>query len=310
MSTSAGKPSADKRSSRDERRQRAKLWTLLVLAIAIGIAAALVAFALLIGAIEPRHHGKPNSLGQAIALVACLSVLLLFSRAVIVIEHRLRRHGPEAQALDAAHTARVQGNPSRGVLRRRRHHFGPLGTMVFCLVEFSATAAFVILTISSHSQDARSSFVQHHGTKAGGVVRSIDNRTICDPDPRGAHTCFPSAGITVSLTAATDRVRTTTVHHAGPSHVHIGERISVLLDPRQPGYAELPGAPYRRAGGWILVSLIAALFAALACVEARSLARALALRRRHRRRSPTSLRPVARSTREPSRKQGGSGAHR
>jgi len=55
----------------------------------------------------------------------------------------------------------------------------------------------------------------------------------------------------------------------------------VLVDPQQPGYAELPGSMFENRWSWILLLLLGVLFAWLAIVEGRVLRRLLTHRREH-----------------------------
>jgi hypothetical protein len=76
-------------------------------------------------------------------------------------------------------------------------------------------------------------------------------------------------------------VSTTTVHYHARSYLASGERVSVLVDPRHPAYAELPGYPFTKSSDWIPAGLFALIMAALAAYDAVLLARQLSHRRRH-----------------------------
>ena len=262
-------------------RQKAMLGALLW-ALAVAIAAALFGLNVLLERINSQHRGVPTLL-QAGGEVMCLTVLVIFARRIIEIEHHLRGQRPEARALDAAHAARRQYHGPGRARRRRRGRFAPLAITLFFLLESGAAIGFVVLAISSHAADARSDDVQHHGIRTSGTVRLVKSNQICNPDPRSVNLpCLSSANVRVALTSPKDGVGTTTVHESGASDLRAGDRISVLLDPRQPDYAELPGRPYRGPDGWLAVAFIAAFFLVLACLEGRSLARVLTLRSRHR----------------------------
>lgn len=78
------------------------------------------------------------------------------------------------------------------------------------------------------------------------------------------------------------------VHYRGYSNLYYGERVRVLVDPKQPGYAELPGSTFRDGWSWIILVIFALLSAWLAAAEGRALRRLLVHRREHRA-SPAGL---------------------
>jgi hypothetical protein len=81
---------------------------------------------------------------------------------------------------------------------------------------------------------------------------------------------------------------TTTVSYPNRTHLAAGDSATVLVDPQQLGYAELPGHPNTTAGQWALGFALAVVFALLAVWDARSLRRAIAMRRRLRAQTSTA----------------------
>jgi hypothetical protein len=151
--------------------------------------------------------------------------------------------------------------------------------MVFLFVELAVVATFVSLAIDSRSAGSRSSFVQRHGISARAIVEKVTNHPNCEY-PRNSSQCFPRADVVLRLTPALDTVQKTTVDYPGASQLHANEKVTVLVDPRDHRYAELPGAPSEDSAGWIELLVLAAIFAAIAVPQARSVARSVIRRRR------------------------------
>ena len=78
------------------------------------------------------------------------------------------------------------------------------------------------------------------------------------------------AKLTVNLQTSIAGTSTTTVYAPEPSTLVPGAVITVLVDPRDPRYAELPGKPLELGGGWIVLLgfLVLVLLGDVACVSA------------------------------------------
>ena len=77
----------------------------------------------------------------------------------------------------------------------------------------------------------------------------------------------------------TDGTSATVVHYPGYSNLSDGQRITVLVDPKQPDYAELPGDTFVGAWSWIIFVLLGIGCGSLAYLDARQLRVLLAHRR-------------------------------
>jgi hypothetical protein len=131
------------------------------------------------------------------------------------------------------------------------------------------TIAFIADAFVVHSQAQRSALVQQRGIATSGTVQSVDNTRQCSK----WLTCSYTAAFPVRLSLPVHGASTTTVHYRGYAHLLAGEQVTVLVDPQQVAYAELPGSPFTRSSDWI-GGLVAAIVFALAAVFA-----VLALRR-------------------------------
>jgi hypothetical protein len=259
---------------------RLRLWILLVLSVVAGLLAVGFAFAFIT---TPQRQPGALAVGQVAGTVISVAFLVLFARTAAELEHRLRRPRPEAQELDAAHTARADARSSQLVFRRHRHRFSPGVMASFCAFTTITAIAVTGMAIDSQSLDSRSAFVQSQGMRMTGIVEAVHNHQYCQAIAGGAgrSACIPRADIQVKLPVPIHGVPTTVAYYPYLSFLRRGQRVSVLVDPRQPGYAELPGHRYRGAGGWLIFAVIAALLALLALAEARALAHVLAVRGRH-----------------------------
>lgn len=261
------------------------LWALFGLSAAICLAAGGALLAFLTGEFDPAPRPGAASIGQVLGTAISLCVLVASARVTAELEHRLRSQRPEAQALEAAHSAR------QARLRRHHHRFSPATMALTCLLFTCVAVALVALGIDSQASDARSAMVQGRGTRVAGIVQAVHNHQYCQAVAGGAGTsaCIPRAEIVVRLDRPVGGVRTTTAHYPYLSFLRVGQAVTVLVDPRQPTYAELPGHRYRGAGGWILFAAAAGLLGLLALREGRALAQVLALRAQHRPRQVDDL---------------------
>lgn len=258
----------------------------LLVAVALVVLFGLVSIGFLANAVGAHLHHGASRAGQAVSAVVCLGLLFLSSRWAVHVEHRLRHHQPVAQAFNAKHvaagpragptrTGSTRSRPTRPV-RSRRRDYAPATSAAFLLLFLAVVVACTVLGISVHSDAARTSYVQHHGIRANGTIDSVVNTEHCS---KGG--CHYTSAILVTLSPAVDGVHTTVVHYPDSLHASRGEQFTVLVDPKQPDYAEFPGAPFE-TGTWILLAIIAVFFAALAVLDGLVLRHELTHRREHR----------------------------
>lgn len=101
--------------------------------------------------------------------------------------------------------------------------------------------------------------------------------------PAAGGSCDWSAAILVAFPSRVDGVTRTIAHYQAFSKLIQGAPTTVLVDPKQPGYAELPGAPFQKTDSWIIPVVPGVLFAALAALNLLALRQQLAHQRAHRR---------------------------
>jgi TRAP-type C4-dicarboxylate transport system permease small subunit len=129
----------------------------------------------------------------------------------------------------------------------RRSLAAPIMTSLALLMYLGVVAGFAAYAVNMYAQAALSSYVQHHGVhRTGGIVRvqNIEHQ-LSKTGPSY------SAQITVALAPPINGHSTTVVHDPHGSNLIAGEGLEILVDPQQPGYAELPGQPFGQNSQWI-----------------------------------------------------------
>ena len=102
-----------------------------------------------------------------------------------------------------------------------------------------------VFSAQEHGDAARTSYTQAHGVRLAGQV--ISARTSPGDAPNQ-----PTSALTVRLSRPVNGHDTTTVHIQGAPTHSPGAPVTVVVDPQDPGYAELPGAPYASGGQWVI----------------------------------------------------------
>jgi hypothetical protein len=124
---------------------------------------------------------------------------------------------------------------------------------------------------------SKSAYTQAHGVSRAATVISVTSN--------GSKS--GSEDVAVSLADPADGQQTTTVHVPSTQSFPAGAKVQILIDPQDPGYAELPGQRYTTAStAWGTAAafwLIAALLMLLMIPAARSWGR-----QRRRRASPSA----------------------
>jgi hypothetical protein len=109
------------------------------------------------------------------------------------------------------------------------------------VIMIAGGGALIFLSAQEYGDAARSSYTQAHGARQAARVISEDTTGT------GKH---PTSALAVRLSGSVNGHDTTTVHIQGAPTYSPGAPVTVVVDPRDPGYAELPGAPYTSSGSW------------------------------------------------------------
>jgi hypothetical protein len=107
----------------------------------------------------------------------------------------------------------------------------------------------IFYAVQEHGNVAQSSYTQEHGVRQ--AARVISERTSPGDDPK-----HPTSALVVRLSRPVNGHDTTTVHIQGAPAYPPGASVTVDVDPQDPGYAELPGAPYSTSTQfWIALAI-------------------------------------------------------
>lgn len=133
----------------------------------------------------------------------------------------------------------------------RRHR--AVSDAVLGLVAASFGIVLVFAAFSGRAQVAESSFTQANGVRERATVTRV--HTVPSYSQYG---CCAATYLTVTLPTPV-RGRTSTVANLSYIADYIsGQAVVVLVDPKDPGYAELPGRPYAVEFQFVVTGLLAA----------------------------------------------------
>ncbi len=228
--------------------------------VVASLIAAFMALALLGFVIEASSshiaHNNTSRGSQVGAAIFCVVILLLAMAWAWRAEHRLRHAvgHPVARALEARAT-NPPPTPVRRALYRQRHHYGPVALFCFTVLFGLFGFGMLVNAISKISDASRTSYVQHHGVLTTGTVENVNNNESC-----GRGGCTYTAEIAVTLATPVGGTTQSIVHYPDYSNLTIGDQVEVLVDPKQPGYSELPGHPDVQTIDWIMAFFMAAFF--------------------------------------------------
>jgi Protein of unknown function (DUF3592) len=128
-----------------------------------------------------------------------------------------------------------------GIIRGRRVSWSTAGLLAMTLLLFIGVV-FLVLSFTQRSSAARSGLVQAHGVRREAVIVSVDNIAHSGDSP-GNHGTTYTAQVLVRLANPVDGQAQTTVHVPDFEAGRPGGTLTVLVDPDDPSYAELPGLP-------------------------------------------------------------------
>jgi hypothetical protein len=118
--------------------------------------------------------------------------------------------------------------------------------LLFLIVGPGLGTALIVVSVLEHGDVARTSYTQAHGARRAARVISEDVGT-------GKN---PTSALTVGLSESVNGRDTTTVHIQGAPAYSPGATVTVVVDPQNPGYAELPGSPYTSSRQWVIPLVI------------------------------------------------------
>jgi hypothetical protein len=230
------------------------------------VAALLAATACFVGcATEVSALGSGHTTPAAVLIGAAAGFAagaVVLVRVAIRLEHRFRSAGPPARS--AGPPARSAGAPAQAVgpasraapsaVRRataRHPRNSPVTRIAGIVIIIGAGVTLTTIAVQLHSQAALSSYTQQHGLARHAtveVVHPVSHDT--------SHDSWTTYDYDVALAAPAGPASRTVAHDPTRDFQRFsqGDKISVLVDPRQPGYAELPGIPVE-SSWWFTVPL-------------------------------------------------------
>ncbi len=135
--------------------------------------------------------------------------------------------------------------------------------------------------VVTHGEGIRSSRVQHQGIRRTATIIAAQNHY---HSSRGGG--YYTADITVTFSPPVQGQTITVVRFPGRFDAFPGQTQTILIDPKNAGYAEIPGSPSTQSWTWILLLVFAVLFGVLDALLIREF-----LKLRRHRRSVTTMAP-------------------
>jgi hypothetical protein len=219
------------------------------------VAALLAATACFVGCVAEisalgREHDAPAAALIATAAGFAVAAAVLV-RVAIRLEHRFR-------------SARSAARPTPSAVARtrvRRPANSPATRIAGIAIIIGAIVALATLAAGLHSQAVRSSYTQHHG-----LVRNAAVEAVHPVSHDTSHDSWTTYDYDVALAVPAGTVTRTVAHDPTRDSQRFdrGDTISVLVDPQQTDYAELPGIPVESSWWFAAPLTLAVVFLALA----------------------------------------------
>ncbi len=219
----------------------------IVLTAALGVLLALFGLAAVIGNLTAGGR----SWGGAIVELGILAVgVLLVVHAVR--RDRQRRHGVYSQA--------APGITSRRGRRRPAVH-SPILPAIFTLALTGIAIASVVNAFQLHGQSDTSAYTQSSGLRRDALVFAVHNF-----EHQDRTSTWYTAEITAILAQPVAGHVATTIYVPYGVSVRAGQLVRVLVDPKQPGHSEFPGARYITTTDWLTPVAVAVVCLGLAAL--------------------------------------------
>jgi membrane protein implicated in regulation of membrane protease activity len=220
----------------------------VALTATLGLILSVVGLLLIVGSLA-AGTGR-NWDGAAIAL-AILAVGVLFLSEALRRDRR-RRHGLYQAA---------RADSSGQQIGRRPLMHSPIVLGVSTVIMTGLAIAAIVSAVQLHSQSGVSAYTQSTGLRRDALVSAV--RTI---EHQNRSSTWYTAEISAVLAQPVAGHLTTTLWVPYSVSAKRGQLIQVLVDPRQPSYSEIPGAPYVTASQWITQVVVAAVAVVLAAL--------------------------------------------
>jgi hypothetical protein len=227
-------------------RRQAQFAVRIVVALLEGLLPAALAIGFLANTADGSdagYSGPGAALALGLAVISLAVMIWLIVRAFRLARSPAGGHGAHAASRRASIRA---GLPKmfRPTHRVSRREFG-----VRTLCGLAGLALLAAYGVALRSDADRSAYVQRFGVPVAATVVSVWNSGY-----QSRAWNHYSAQIQVQLARSVAGDTWSTAHYPAASKLADGEAVRVLVDPRDPGYAELPGWPYITSGPWIFIA--------------------------------------------------------
>jgi hypothetical protein len=202
------------------------------------------------------QRGAGSTAHYTVLAVLALVIAVVGAAMAIYAEHQLH-HQPGGRSAWAANEGWRTSNAGWQAGSRRRVHT-PASASVLALFFTIATVICLFSTLQGHTYADRSAYTQAHGVTESAIADNVQNIA---HHSKNSTTYTNQIAITVQHPSIGNG--NATVYGQGTTSVQSGDTITVLVDPRQPGYAEIPGSPYYTASGWIIGLIVTIILAAI-----------------------------------------------
>jgi hypothetical protein len=210
-----------------------------------------------------HDSSEPQGTKTILLAVPWFAIAVACAAAAIHFEHRLRGFpsGKIALGLSAA-----RSSMPAGLRTPRRRRYGPVSTLTSAIVFLGIGIAAACLAVSTHSEVDRS-----NNTQASGIADTATVRSVANYQSTGRHSTTYYAQVAVTLQAPVSGQASTVVNIPNNVSYTRGQVISILVDPADPGYAELPGSPYvtdSTTAGLVIAAVVSCIIGVSGIVKA------------------------------------------
>lgn len=228
---------------------------IVLAALAIVIFAGIAVMAVLAELGDVHDSSYPKGAKTIVLGLVALAVCVLAAAVSVHSEHRLRGFpsGRLASQISNAST-NVQSRLGVGAYskyaaftgygrygRYRRH--GPTSTLIAGIFFIGVGLFFAWGTVTAHADAGKSSYTQQNGTADTATVGTVNMH-----QDQGRYSTTYWATVDAVLRTPVGGHTATVVYIPNNVTYQSSQQISILVDPADPGYSELPGDPYTTGG--------------------------------------------------------------
>jgi hypothetical protein len=205
--------------------------------------------------------GRPGYHGPGVPVALAVTFVSLGVAAYIAVRtfrrHRCLETEPDRQQGAARHAAPRSVSIRTGLPKAFRpmpsaHPVRPAKLAAVFVVLLAVIGGLSAYTVALHSDSDRSAFVQAQGVPTSATVVSVWNSGY---QSRSWDWNQYEAHLAVRLAVPAGAAGGSTVYYPDSWGLTPGDRVRILVDPADPGYAEIPGRPYITSGPWIFMTI-------------------------------------------------------